>query len=1085
MNKLSPAKAFVLAAIVLTVCSIAFGQETTGSIEGTVKDEAGALVPNVTLTITNAKTSASDTATTGVGAGFKRTINTNEEGSFRVLQIPPGTYDVATTASGGFGESRYENVTVTIGQTTLLVIIVKPGSNVTVIDIVSSDVVPVDVTNNAIQTTIGAQKMELIPKGAGFTGLLKTVPGTRPESRTGGFSVDGASGGENVFVIDGQEVTNYRTGTLNETYNIPTQLVQEVQVKSSGFDALYGGATGGVVSVVTRGGGNEFHGEFGLQFDVPKFGGTPRPLLTRFTSGVFQVNPPINTFVQTAEYFNPAKAGGTNLFPSANLSGPIIKDRVWFFASYTPQIFQTNVDTPYFTNLPAAQRTFITTERYTRTRKFEYQFVRIDANPISKLRLTGTFLYNPVIDQGSIPTTSFTNVGSSGFGFNNVPTANYGGSIGVLTGHNFTDLQGGRQNSNLVTVAGVYTATSRLIFDGRYSRGFLNEKLGNYFVPETVQIFSCGTPNVNFPCATTGANTITRKDVSLRKSFESSVAYIFNAGGQHELRGGYQRFTIFNDVQSGNSTVGRLSFNYGTSISTLIGGNVTSTPGAVGSGSFRRTGTNGTGSNLSQGIFIQDKYQPTRRLTLNLGVRFEKENLPSFNSFPSAINFGWGDKIAPRLGFAYDLTGDGRTKLFASYGKFFDRVKFELPRGLFGGDIFLEDYFEIFPGDTVATFNIGSILNGFTGTSICPTTGFITAGARSRCQKNLRVNANDPSAIATSGGAVDPNLKPFQQTEFTVGAERQLNRDYVFRVRYTYKNVDEAVEDAGIINAAGSEAYIIGNPGSGLHLQTLQALGYLRSTRPQRRYDGLEFVVDKRLSNNWYFNANYTYSRLFGNYSGLASSDEPHLVNGRLSPGVSRAFDLPFIGFTAKGEKDNGRLQTDRPHVFNIFGAYIFDWKGNRTNSTEISGFQTITSGQPQTTTIYGASTVTPQIFLGRGDLGRSPVYSQTDLSITHRYRFGGENRFTMAFDFNVLNLFDQATVTGIYTTMNPSTAPVNAAALGLSQVNYANGLTGGTLLPQILARIASQPDRSDVRYKQPFLYQSPRTMRFGVRFLF
>ena len=179
----------------------------------------------------------------------------------------------------------------------------------------------------------------------------------------------------------------------------------------------------------------------------------------------------------------------------------------------------------------------------------------------------------------------------------------------------------------------------------------------------------------------------------------------------------------------------------------------------------------------------------------------------------------------------------------------------------------------------------------------------------------------------------------------------------------------------------------------------------------------MEFVLDKRLANNWYFNANYTFSRLYGNYSGLASSDEPHLVNGRLSPGVSRAFDLPFIGFTARGEKDNGRLQTDRPHVFNIYGAYIFDWKGSQTNSTEISAFQTVTSGQPQTTTIYGASTVTPQIFLGRGDLGRSPVFSQTDLNITHRYRFGRDNRFTMAFDLNFLNLFDQATVTGIYTT--------------------------------------------------------------------
>lgn len=77
----------------------------------------------------------------------------------------------------------------------------------------------------------------------------------------------------------GQEVTNYRTGTLNETYNVPTQLVQEVQVKSSGFEATYGGATDGVVSVVTRGGGNDFHGEFGMQFETPKFNGKQRPLL--------------------------------------------------------------------------------------------------------------------------------------------------------------------------------------------------------------------------------------------------------------------------------------------------------------------------------------------------------------------------------------------------------------------------------------------------------------------------------------------------------------------------------------------------------------------------------------------------------------------------------------------------------------------------------------------------------------------------------------------------------------------------------------------------------------------------------------
>lgn len=1077
------------ALIAIGSASIASAQETTGSLEGTIRDSAGALVPNVAVTITAARESASGTTTTGVSSGFRRTITSNEDGFFRVLQVPPGNYLVTAAATAGFGEARYENVAVALGKTTQLTITVNPGTAVNTVDVTSADVAPVDTSNSAIQTSISAQKIELLPKSTGFTSILKSVPGTRPEARTGGFSVDGASGGENVFVIDGQEVTNYRTGTLNDAFDIPTQLVQEVQVKSSGFNAEYGGATGGVVSVVTRGGSNQFHGEFGLQFDTPNLNGNPRQLLAGPAASA-------SDFTRTPEYFQPAKAQGTNFFPTSNFGGPIIKDRVWFFGSYSPQFFNTEVDTKYFTNSGSATRTFITSQRYTRETKYEYAFSRLDANPIQNLRLSGTFLWNPVQTKGSLPGSSFSNVTSSAFVLGTgLSTAYFGPAIGTLREDQYRPDQGGRQTANSVTASAVYTPTGNIVIDGRYSRGYLNEKNGNYFIPTGfAQISECNRVTGNttpFTCSTTGANAITVKDISIRESWEFSGSVIFSGLGRHEVKGGYQRFTISNDVQSGNNAFGQLRFYVGTPLSSLQPG-LTDTSGAIGSASFRRTGTNGFGSNLSHGIYIQDKWQPIRQLTLNLGVRFEQENLPTFNGIPSGVDFGWGDKIAPRVGFAWDILGDGKTKAFGSYGKFYDRVKFALPRGLFGGDIFLEDYFELFAGNTAGQFNIGNILGGFSGPSTCPPSGFIATGAYSRCQRNLRVNANEPGASPYLNGAVDPNLEPFQQTELTFGFERQLSKEYVVRARYTYKNVDQAVEDAGIVNALGSEAYIIGNPGQGLHLETLQALGYQRAATPERRYDGLEFVVEKRLSNNWYFNANYTFSRLFGNYSGLSSSDEAHLVNGRLAPGVSRAFDLPFIGFTAEGQPDNGPLATDRPHVFNVYGAYIFDWMGSKSNSSEFSAFQTVSSGTPQTTSIYGQSSVTPQLFYHRGDLGRSPMFTQTDFNFTHRYRFGRDNRFTLAGDININNLWDQDTVLAVYPTLNTTNSrPTDAAMFptncpGTCSRDYANAYTSGALLDPILARLNADPNnRLDRRYNMPQIFQGPRAVRFGFRLLF
>ncbi|MGD9560899.1 MAG: carboxypeptidase regulatory-like domain-containing protein [Pyrinomonadaceae bacterium] len=1095
--KMKLSKVLFLLSFAFCLTSVAFGQETTGNIEGTVKDANGAVVPNVTITITSATTAAAGTTTTGVAAGFKRTVSTDNEGFFRALKIPPGTYNVVTTASSGFGEARYENITVAIGKTTQVDVAVSAGTANVTVDVAASDAPAIDTNNNAIQTSIGAQKIELIPKGVDFTSVLKTVPGVRPEGRAGGISVDGASGSENVFVIDGQEVNNFRTGTLNGNNAIPTQFVQEVQVKSSGFDAEFGGATGGVISVVTKGGGNNLRGEFGMQFDTPKFSGDPRPTLVSFPSGTGA------NFVQPTEYIIPSKSGGLNTFPTANLGGPIFKNRLYFFGSYTPQVFETITTTNFFTNAPAATRTLTTTETFRLKRTFQYAFGRLDASPFDNLRLTGTYTWNPIVDEGALP---FGTVSLGG----TPPSVDFGPPIGRLTGRELTDKQGGRQNSNNVTFQGVYTPTANMVVSGRFSRGFLNEKLGNYFIPSGIRI-NCvlgSTPANPIPGAceqgfVSAANSETIRDVSIRTNYEGDITYIVsNFGGRHEFKGGYQRFKIFNDAARGYSTKGRIDFEYGVPIDESGAGPVTpsgpicapgQTSGCVlGTGILLRVGTLGMASNLNQGFYVQDKYQPFSRLTLNFGVRFEKEDLPSFNGFAPPINFGWTDKIAPRLGFAYDIFGDGKTKVFASFGRFYDRLKFELPRGSFGGEKFYQDFFEILPGEVYTQFTLQNIVGGFTGRSVCPSTGFITSGARSRCQIDNRVATNDPDTTIFEGGAVDPDLKPFRQTEFTVGVERQFARDYVFRTRYTYKNVDSAVEDAGARNANNSEAYIIANPGEGLHRQFLEDSGYDKFIKPQRRYDGVEFVLEKRLANNYYFNLNYTYSRLYGNYSGLASSDE----NGRTSPGVNRFFDLPYIGFTATGEPDNGRLGTDRPHVFNAYGAYIFDWIGSKTNSTELSAFQTISSGTPQTSQIYMVTNITPTIFTKRGDLGRTPTFSQTDFNVTHRYRFGRDNRFTLVGDLNFLNLFDQATVTGLFTALGRPQATMIGPTFGFPDNGpaYINAFNSGSLLPQInsfldgtlgCATPGTCINRKDSRYGQPNAFQAPRSVRFGFRFLF
>jgi len=1050
----------IVAVIVLAAAISAFSQETTGSIEGTIKDSQGNLVAGVPVTIT------------GVSLGFTRTTTSKDDGRFVVTQLPPGIYNVTAAASSGFGEQVRERIQVVLGKPTAVDFTLQPeGATGTVV--VSATDTPIAMTDNKIQTNITAQVADLLPKGTNFTSLLTVAPAVRNEPLSGGFQIDGASGSENTFVIDGQEVSNFRTGTLNTNNNIPFQFVQDIQVKSSGFEAEYGGATGGVINVVTKSGGNDFHGEAGISFRPAELQAGPRAFLT-------------NAFASGPRLFRPDRDGGTDEFWTGTLSGPLIRDRAWFIVSHSPQVLHTERKLTYRnpnTGVVAGA------ERYFQTQTNWYDFARIDASITNNLRFTTSYTYNPIVRDGELDAFS-SQLSTS------IPAVDFGAPIGIVRGATLLRGEGGRQNSQNVTGGLTWTPTANLVVAARAGYSFLNEKIGNYGLPSIVggaRIF-CSTAGLSSAipaeaqCVTGQQNrpsqTQTVFDASRRRTFDIDAAYFLNDfGGRHQFKGGYQINALANDVFS--ATIDQVSVRYGRSINQTSGISsaiLPPTPGAIGSGLIQRFATQGSASSRNQAFFFQDSWQPTSRLSLNLGFRTEKEDAPSFTPGNPSITFNFFDKFAPRLGGAYDLTGNGKTKIFASYGWFFDRFKYELPRGSFGGDFFHNFYFEIFPGDgrydsLTPQRLIGSYAPVIGGN--CPVTP--PTGSRVRCDLDFRIPSN--AGLGIENGAIDPDLKPFRQSEFTAGFERELWGSFLLSGRYSHKQVDRAVEDIGFSSPTGSEAFIIGNPGEGLAAKVGTDFGFI-PLKAERKYDAVEVRLDKRFSKNYYFNSSYTWSRLFGNYSGLASSDE----DGRTSPNVNRNFDLPIVGFTALGKPDNGLLPTDRPHSFKFYGGYSLNWKERfgfaQGYSTDFSLFTTVQSGTPLTTR-FVLFNIDNEILNGRGDLGRTEAFTQTDFALHHRIRFGDSERYQIVLDLDVLNVFNESNVLAIFD--NISSVNIPATDIGLSaNAPQAEAQYQRTVTRDKINAVLNGPAGSkDSRFGLPNTFQGPRSVRFGFRFVF
>ena len=306
-----------------------------------------------------------------------------------------------------------------------------------------------------------------------------------------------------------------------------------------------------------------------------------------------------------------------------------------------------------------------------------------------------------------------------------------------------------------------------------------------------------------------------------------------------------------------------------------------------------------------------------------------------------------------------------------------------------------------------------------------------------------------------------------RQSSASGGVEYQLGNDSVVTVHYIHNDLLETIEDVGFLNAEGDEGYLISNPGkrqASIQFPTGETPLGQPVPRPVRTYDALEFGYSRRFADNWFLSANYTLSRLYGNYAGLASSDEittPTTGVGSSTPqqqavsisrpggNVNRAWDLDELLWDSHGNLDVlGRLATDRPHVVKLYGAYDFPF------GTQIGGFFYAGSGTPVST--YVTTVNTADAFVeGRGNFfengqvtqgKRTPFLNRTDLLVSHTIDVADSRR--VRFELNVLNVFNQKTTRHIFNFLNRGSGVERGSSLiDLTHTNLIDGYDYNALI--------------------------------------
>jgi hypothetical protein len=394
-------------------------------------------------------------------------------------------------------------------------------------------------------------------------------------------------------------------------------------------------------------------------------------------------------------------------------------------------------------------------------------------------------------------------------------------------------------------------------------------------------------------------------------------------------------------------------------------------------------------------FFAQDSWQVGSKLTINPGIRYEQEKMSGTIIKDWELKNNW----APRIGVTYDASGDGRTKVYANYGRFYARVPNDLAtRSLSADDGFTRgDYFDAGLTQVVP--------EGVAAAGV--TRHFILAGV--------------------GADTIDPKAKLTYTNEVLLGVDREIAANTTFGVRYVFRNMPQILED--IANCpmvayelpqtsaiCGSVEYILTNPKASIPVAPGTEFLGAHFDDPVHKYNSLEFTLNRRVT-NWSTVASYRWSRLRGNFEGFYRDD-----NGQSDPGISSLYDFPTNDpsyapfYAAQGSGDirflgahNGILPLDRPHQIKLYANRV--WGGfNLGTGVNLS------SGKPLTAMAanpnYGSKGEIPVTARGAGIqtidgfMKRTPFESQVDLQASYALRMAGERRVTLLAD--IFNLFNE-----------------------------------------------------------------------------